>query len=227
MGLVTVLLKDPIGTLCSIEPVGNLLYKCRNITNLEDFLLCVRCYLADRHIRFIPGLTVSSSVHRPQIMLVNHSYELAMVQSYLNLSVLRHLSPLVLVCEASYRTMAPPPLSNILDRILTGHIRIDRSWDRTKRAHVLYTGMLSALRRGQTVVLYGDVDTLTQRNPLRQLYRTVLDRLLTIPKRVFHIWPYVVPYPFEHFDIPYTYSPILWTTTDIVAYRKQIDERWL
>jgi hypothetical protein len=197
---------------------------------LEDFLFCVYTYMLDRQIYFRqwpPVHPVPSVV--PQIILVNHSYELMVIQSWLNLYVVQQNVPhskLVLVCEASYREMAPPPVCLVLDRILTDHIRIDRKWTKAKKGRVLYAGMLSALQQGHTVVLFGDVDTLTMHNPLRQIYRTVIDRLPLIPKRVFHVWPYVINYPVRDFEIPYTSSPILWSANEIVMYRKRVDDRW-
>jgi hypothetical protein len=215
-----------------------LLLQCLNLKTMEDFLACARLYLAQRNIKFQYHPLNSSSACQmdwsvpttiPQIILVNHSYELVMIQSYLNLVVVQKntkLSKMVLVCESSYRDMAPPPMSHILDTVLIGHIRIDRRWERAKKAHELYTGILSALRKGHTVVLFGDVDTLTTRNPLRQLYRTVLDRLPMIPKRVFHVWPYAVQYPFRDIEIAYTCSPIIWKTEDLIVFRTHVDDRW-
>jgi hypothetical protein len=230
MSLYTVISKDLIGTIVSIEPMWDLVRVCLQVRTIEQFLSCVHTYLLDRHVCFRQSPADHPvSLIVPRIILVNHSYELVVMQSWLNLYVVQQNVPhskLVLVGEASYRDMVPPPLHLLLDRILAGHIRIDRKWTREQKGRVLYDGMLSALQQGHTVVLFGDVDTLTMRNPLRQLYRSVLDRLQPIPMRVFHVWPYVIPYPARDFRISYTSSPILWSADAIVRYRTQVDDRW-
>ena len=213
-----------IGHIYRAITIVSLWWRCRCSRTVTECLATMWSVLCEQGLVYQytgPPL----DIHQPSFILLNHTYDFYVLQSLINMAYIHHVIPFPLrvVCETTYTSMMPPPLSTMTDRLFTNEIRISRKHDdRLTKRQKLSTGIQQALKDGYCVVLYGDIDAV---KPLRTLYKCVLDDFRSIPKYVFHFGEHGCT-TFSGTYIPTSSSGRLSTTDEIIAYRHRVDPRF-